>query len=915
MATTTFTCNKDARVADFSGLSEGAGASDFNPIGVWGSFQFRTLLGFSYSFSGMVSITSAILHMRTSTQYYVAFGSDPDIRVQRLSASWTEGTDSVLQSAPSPAGAVEWSNQPGVTGSTATLDVSTSESTWVTVDITTMMEEARAAGTFYGLRLISWTGAAESGSTSDTTEIYSREQGSSDPYISITYTDNVVPSAPISCLPKSSTLTTPTPTLTFTHSDVDGDALLDYDIQVANNASFTSPTWNIAAQTSGITANNVSRVYAGTALTRGGTYYWRARTSSATGAAAEGAWSAANAFVINALPTFTYVVPSAENALLEMTKVAGSGTNPRMTIRWTFADSNAGHAQTAYQVLVKTDADVLFHDTGKVTSTASSVLIPVDAVRAITYRVTITVWDTLNEANTAVTFRRGKAQWSVTDYKFDTGSTPTAWSTAVVSTKPTNTNIVLEYSSTAAGTAPGTWYSTLGSAGLLRWFHFKVWLFAWSGAATPTMTSMKLTYTNATAVLPDGWTVGTGWSIDKSVRVYGTQSIAHLGNGSASNAYQLVNVEPDTDYIISGRIKSDGDSGARILISSGPTSGGIVNTAIASATQDFTLTKSNVWNSGSNNTIYVRCFAQGSAGANAWFDAIKMEASTVATPWTPGFIGPAITLDAGGLQIDASNSGVMRLLGSTGGTRDTIELHTKGLLIGPETQLYSDIADYLTIDSPGTSTGLRLSTSGTTRGIIRASTANNVVISPISTGGTFVNWDAGSGGFNIGGGGGVAVASVASNGQIDNPAVGHQITKTGTQSINGSAWTKITSFTVTTKTGFGTSYNAYSDSGIRANEAGLFVVSYGARLDSAPTGTRFLVGLWQANAASPTAALYTWTQTETNNNTGATNTIFLNSSVLLNLAVNDVVCLVVYHDNGTALNSSMHVLGVARVGM
>ena len=669
MATTTFTCNKDARLAD-NGSNLGAGASDFNPMGTYSGYNYRTLLGFSYSFSGMVSITSAILHIRTSTQYYVAFGSDPDIDVRALSSSWSEGSSVGL----SGSNAVVFPG-PGVTGSTASADISPSESTWDTVDITTIMQERLAAGTFYGLRL-----TANSTAASDVTEIYSREQGSSDPYISVTYTTNVGPSTPTIVSPIAAALVTPTPTLSLTHNDSDGDALLDYDLQVSTDGTFASVThWNIAAQTTGISGNNVNRVYAGTALTRGTTYYWRARTSSATGVLTEGPWSISGSFKVNRLPTFTYVTPSAADALVEMTKVAGSGVNPRMVIRWTFSDPD-GLAQSAYQVVVTTDAPAAFHDTGKVSSAASSVTIPVDAVRGTLYRVTITVWDSKDEPNTAVAYRRCKAQWGLAEYRVDLGATVTAWSAAPSSTGGTNKSVVVEYAGSASGGAISTWYSTLGSVGLFRWFHWRVYLFAWSGATTPQMDKMALTYTNASAVPPDGWTISAQWALDTGTKVYGTQSLKAICNATSLNAYQEIPVEPNTDYILSGRIKSDGNSGALIAISTGGTSGSLAISTAITATQDWGRVKTPIWNSGANSSIFVRCFADGAAATFAWFDALKMEASTVVTPWTPGFVGTGVSIDVGGIQVDASPSGgaVMRLQGSTGGARDTVELGAMG---------------------------------------------------------------------------------------------------------------------------------------------------------------------------------------------------------------------------------------------
>lgn len=692
MATTTWACNKDARIAN-NGSNLGAGASDFNPVGTYSGYEYETLLGFAYSFTGMTTITSAILHFRTSTQYYVAFGSDPDVEVERITASWSEGTsvglsgsNAVVWPGPTTAGA-----QPG-----GPHDIVTTESTWDTIDVTAIVNAAKSAGVFYGIKI-----RAATSSSTDVTEIYSREQGSSDPYIEVTYTTNVAPSAPVSLSPTGGGIAAggATPVLAFTHSDSDGDALLDYDIQVSTDSTFASVThWNIAAQTTGISGNNVARTYAGTALTRGVTYYWRARTSSAAGVLTEGAWSAAQSFKVNQLPTVTFVTPSAADALVEMVKVAGSGVNPRMVVRWTFSDPDGG-AQKKYRVIALTDASGAFHDSGTITSSATSYTIPVDPTRAAFYRIEVIVTDQNDETATTGS-RRCKANWGLAEYRIDLGATVTAWSASPTSTGGTNKSVVVEYAGSAAGTAITTWYSSLASAGLFRWFHWRVFLFAWSGATTPQMDKMSLTYTNSAAVPPDGWTITAQHALDTGTRVYGTQSLKVTCNGTSLNGYQLVPVEPNTDYILSARIKSDGNSGAKIILSTGSSSGDLVASTAVTATQDWGRVKTDVWNSGANSSVYVRVFANGAASTAAWFDAVKLEASSVVTPWTPGFVGSGVTIDVGGLQIDASPAGgaVMRLQGSSGGARDTVELGANGLLFGGDATIYSPTADVLKTD-------------------------------------------------------------------------------------------------------------------------------------------------------------------------------------------------------------------------
>jgi len=130
-------------------------------------------------------------------------------------------------------------------------------------------------------------------------------------------------------------------------------------------------------------------------------------------------------------------------------------------------------------------------------------------------------------------------------------------------------------------------------------------------------------------------------------------------------------------------MKVQGTADAKLGLSSTPTGVPEYPTTAVNVTTDWAR-YSVTWNSGANTGIYVQVRSgTGSSGtAFAWFDAIKLEASTVVTPWTPGFVGTAVSLDAGGLQIDASDGGIFRLRGSTGGTNDRVDLGGNGLTIG-----------------------------------------------------------------------------------------------------------------------------------------------------------------------------------------------------------------------------------------
>jgi hypothetical protein len=142
---------------------------------------------------------------------------------------------------------------------------------------------------------------------------------------------------------------------------------------------------------------------------------------------------------------------------------------------------------------------------------------------------------------------------------------------------------------------------------------------------------------------------------------------------------------------VSGRIKSLGASFGVIEIRNNALNELIAATATISATQEFGQLDANgndiskVYSSvfvATAASVTVRCVGNGAGGTFAWFDALKLEQSAVVTPWTPGFVGRGVIVDAGGIQVDASAGGLLRARGSTGGARDVLEVGSNGLRFG-----------------------------------------------------------------------------------------------------------------------------------------------------------------------------------------------------------------------------------------
>lgn len=706
MPTTTWNCNKDARIARrvSDGWDAGSGTSDGLPVGRYGGYQYRALIGFSYSFTGMTSIISATLHYKTSNQIHVAFGSSPSVRWQRITSSWSEGTSNGL----SASNAVIYPG-PSVDATGADDNISNSESTWGSDDITALIQEAFAAGVFYGIRGIAWDGSGESSSASDVIEFFSSEYStSSDMYITVEYSTVTVPEVPTVVTPTAGGYTgdDTTPDLTWKHHDDDGNAADQYQVQVATVTDFSATVFDSGTVVAAVADNANFTVTCTTTLTRGTQYYHRARTHDGSG---WGPWSSATAFKVPQAPTVTLTEPSATGRLGKLSYTGGSGwASPRLNLEWTFSCPDGG-TQSSYDVNVNNDSagavgSALYTATA-VTGTATSFVVPTTLTEGAYYHVRVRVTCSHGVVSTYSGYFRIRTRWGVGTYRKDLGSTPTSWSiTTLLTTTTASSAVVVEYGSdSAANASPSSGYKgTLGEAPLARYFYYRTWLLAWgsSPATSPNLYRMILSY-SATVLVPDKWTRQdtTNSIADPGSYVYGTQSLKMAGKGSQHNVYQLVQVTPNTDYVLSARLKTSGSQTTGIILSDSGTGGTTFASYFVGGTQDWTRINTQVWNSGSNSEVYVRCVQNGAVGTTAWFDAVKMEASRVVTPWSPSFLAEAVVLDAGGLQIDGAAGGIFRLRGSNGGTRDRVDLGVNGLKFGGDLEVASLTSGILSLAS------------------------------------------------------------------------------------------------------------------------------------------------------------------------------------------------------------------------
>jgi hypothetical protein len=161
-----------------AGAKQGSGAELASPAGAYNGAQNRVLIGLDASFTSATAVRRAVLRLRTSTQVNAAFGSNPKVKVQRLTQDWTEGTAAT----PSGTNAVIWPGPSGTSSGEIVAAVPRAVSATFDIDVTELVRpwappEAGGSGAInYGLRVLGYT---ETDST-NTTELVTDDDGTVD---------------------------------------------------------------------------------------------------------------------------------------------------------------------------------------------------------------------------------------------------------------------------------------------------------------------------------------------------------------------------------------------------------------------------------------------------------------------------------------------------------------------------------------------------------------------------------------------------------------------------------------------------------------------------------------------------------------------------------------------------------------
>lgn len=751
MATKTFACSQDALVALSSGgTSLGAGLDDHLPVGLWSGYTLRSLLQFSLDWSGVTQITKAELKVKTTGQHHVGFGGTPRVKVQRLTASWDDGTaaGSCNGGTWSGSNAVEWSNQPAATttGEKDSGTITTAENTWVTIDITAIVEAwapasvlksngaAGGAQSNYGLRIISYDEA----STSRTTEFYAIDEGASnDPYILLTYTTNQAPTTVSLDSPANgATITDDTPNLVATFDDPDaGDTVAQYAIQVDDDPAFGSPVIDLSDQAIGSPANTVQVTHTCSALARGVTYYWRVQPEDNQGL--KGAWSSSRQFYLATLPSTSGLSPTGTGfaTIHNLAEAAvwadGSFAKPRLAFTYT---SSSGLAMASYRIRVY-DGSVggnTVADTGTVTKVVTSgsqvtvdlaTAMPRDTSRWWTVEVVDSAGGTSGESSR----QQFRVQWGQVMYETNPGAGSASWQFALGAVAGGSVVTLFRTATLAGGTGTTTaWTTDLGALTPAAYLNVLVRMAPTTAGVNVTLGSMTFTYQGASST-PDNWvrTPSGEWSLSTAQRRFGAKSlrcavVAGVAGDRHIYPYRLaqgddIPVIPGVTYTWSVYVRTEaaltgGSLSARVyqggsLVTQVPAeyvlkASQVVTDAATEADGwsrlTFTYTAPPGWTSVRPMVHYART----SGVAEAFYaDAAKHEEGPVATPWQAGVIG-AVNLDSGGIQVDGAGGGTFRLRGTVGGTRDTVELGPNGLVFGGDVEVEAPVAGRLDATGP-----------------------------------------------------------------------------------------------------------------------------------------------------------------------------------------------------------------------
>jgi len=296
-----------------------------------------------------------------------------------------------------------------------------------------------------------------------------------------------------------------------------------------------------------------------------------------------------------------------------------------------------------------------------------------------------------------------KVCWAQAEYEFAVpgGASSSGW-TFGSAAMPANTHSAFLFKSNAsAGGAGGTYSNDISTVTPNNYVNVLVRLSTDVAGTQPALANMTFSYTTS-ASQPEKWVSAPSgdWALDPSGYRYGTKGFKYIVDENVNDRtiypYRVtsgddIEVQPNTDYVLSCYTKTDGPVGAgsearleiyagggfTTLLAQGTVAGDALNDG-PGATVD-TSSYSEGWqrlhlrySTGPGQTTLRPVFRYDNGGAGngdiGWVDAFQLEEGKVVSPWHAGQLSNAGVLDNYGLILDAMNGAVVFARASDGAT-------------------------------------------------------------------------------------------------------------------------------------------------------------------------------------------------------------------------------------------------------
>jgi len=602
---------------------------------------------------------------------------------------------------------------------------------------------------------------------------------------------------------------------TYFDSGVVTDAAHVGDTSVSLTPNATKPTWMPGAGWSSITG-----------LVNGTVYYWQIQVTDEAGEENVAArkqfkvrwgqalyefdagasydttsgWSVARGFEPSGTQsTFIYQASGVKNTAV-ITGIAPS-TPSAGTIEFT---CSGGHSFVAGDVISIVGAspngynlsnqvvlsDGITATKFRITNAATGTYVSGGLVSEVAYQVATATVSNVTAAGGTVTYTTSAAHGFVAGQLVTiTGVDPNSSALILAATASSFTvgaNTTGAYVSGGSATAAISNVSS-SISGHNRYLHAYLRMSSDDGSK-PYVSNITFSYVDSIQ-LPDNWysdPATTYFFLDQEIRRFGTKAV-RVETVSASDASIIayrqyegddINVVPSTTYTFSAYIKVgllNGANNVRLIVQSG---GGGTELANSGAHTTFQSDEegwrrmSVTFTTGATTTsvrpLILLTNTADVVGNYFWADGVLFEEGTVVRSWTPGFVTSGVTFEGGGLNIDTSQGGKLRLKAGNGGPRDEITVGASGLEIGGSSgavQVYSSASgqldvsgnivtsgtvNKLTITQPATSAALTIANgktltasntltfTGTDGSSVNVGSGGTMMTNPMSTAGDII---------------------------------------------------------------------------------------------------------------------------------------------------------------------------------